>query len=1083
MNEGTLIVREMVAIIPKTKPSFYRCTGCDRGRDSNRLKWDSLFRAEYAHNSLKTPLCGECFYRVKNSAFNSLNQFCCWCGNGDDSRTLFICDGCSSSFCTVCVIRNFGKVECKRVKDCEPWICYICIPTAELNKLKIPPTTVCLNVSMVYDSVREKQRQSKDTENINLSYLEFISTLSQGERQLLSIFSSTISSSQINDNQIYGGFLKAQDIYGNLLCVSKAVNRFFSDYFSQFFFFPGLFKTDFGLENNLRLYPHQRESIEQMILLENPKTTIGTDDQIEDFRGGILADAPGLGKSISMLALCLSSVHRLPSTPKIEITEIQEESVAVVTLSWIELDAAGTLITLLLAALNKINRVLGRTAALLDVFENFLPLRKSKQIVYPTPESFERAVSRMVAEKCRESHNHTTHIMIMQTFRQDMALIKCKLHKKSRRFLQTKIGRRLSFELSLRSSSATLIIVPLALLEHWFEQITRHINLQYYSEDNDGRGVVYIDGLGDIVDIEIPLQKLAVMDKINISIDVLSSYVIVVTTFERCVLLHRLQQHSSLDLDNDDFDSTTQNIPIQKASSNHEVNIILGIRWQRLVVDEGHDLAASVSTEQFHDLMRHQVSAAADFICEISAEKRWCMSGTPTTGTESITAFTQLQRLLCFLRHKYFGVDGNEARKRWSDEIVKPILNNDLKAFENLVSILDGLLIRHIKEDLHLYEPIYSQEVLYPIYDRTNLREQAARPIDRAMANFIASHVSEAKKEWRNASKLRVSLPRIFTSNPIRRPKAIIFSQDSNDLQGVAHFLYLDPRCGESSICEHHGAFRSSELSRFRHSKRKFRRCPLCNHENLVTSGGYCEKTLLLVEYEIERHEHEAFDEKTEEAEVIYAAAEGGHGADGPGGHFLGHCLCRVNGCESPCHGFRNSLRDFPSNFALIPEEQIISWSPGRRWNVNEIVTIGRREKIDFQDPLPENTPDFQAAGDTFPILWKNGIKGGRARIVMWKKCGGRKSWHPDKILERVPWHVEEEDASILLLHEDGSRGLDLSFVTHIFLLERIKDPALENQIISRAHRMGATGPVHVILIQVISKTHEESKLDDLSHA
>lgn len=57
---------------------------------------------------------------------------------------------------------------------------------------------------------------------------------------------------------------------------------------------------------------------------------------------------------------------------------------------------------------------------------------------------------------------------------------------------------------------------------------------------------------------------------------------------------------------------------------------------------------------------------------------------------------------------------------------------------------------------------------------------------------------------------------------------------------------------------------------------------------------------------------------------------------------------------------------------------------------------------------------------------------------------------------------MEEEDASVLMLSPDGSAGLDLSFATHLFLLEAIGDPALENQVVSRAHRMGALGPVHV---------------------
>ena len=43
-----------------------------------------------------------------------------------------------------------------------------------------------------------------------------------------------------------------------------------------------------------------------------------------------------------------------------------------------------------------------------------------------------------------------------------------------------------------------------------------------------------------------------------------------------------------------------------------------------------------------------------------------------------------------------------------------------------------------------------------------------------------------------------------------------------------------------------------------------------------------------------------------------------------------------------------------------------------------------------------------------------------------------------------------------LMLCEDGSHGLDLSFVTHLYLVHRIRDPALLSQVVSRAHRMGA---------------------------
>ena len=55
-----------------------------------------------------------------------------------------------------------------------------------------------------------------------------------------------------------------------------------------------------------------------------------------------------------------------------------------------------------------------------------------------------------------------------------------------------------------------------------------------------------------------------------------------------------------------------------------------------------------------------------------------------------------------------------------------------------------------------------------------------------------------------------------------------------------------------------------------------------------------------------------------------------------------------------------------------------------------------------------------------------------------------------------------ELDSFVLMLCQDGSVGLDLSFVTHLFILNPILDAALERQVVSRAHRMGATGPVIV---------------------
>lgn len=77
-----------------------------------------------------------------------------------------------------------------------------------------------------------------------------------------------------------------------------------------------------------------------------------------------------------------------------------------------------------------------------------------------------------------------------------------------------------------------------------------------------------------------------------------------------------------------------------------------------------------------------------------------------------------------------------------------------------------------------------------------------------------------------------------------------------------------------------------------------------------------------------------------------------------------------------------------------------------------------------------------------------------------------------------------QHDAECMALLMDGSAalGLDLSFVTHVFLMEPIWDKSMEEQVISRAHRMGATRPIHVETL-AMHGTIEEQMLKFLQNA
>ena len=75
--------------------------------------------------------------------------------------------------------------------------------------------------------------------------------------------------------------------------------------------------------------------------------------------------------------------------------------------------------------------------------------------------------------------------------------------------------------------------------------------------------------------------------------------------------------------------------------------------------------------------------------------------------------------------------------------------------------------------------------------------------------------------------------------------------------------------------------------------------------------------------------------------------------------------------------------------------------------------------------------------------------------------------WYKGPSLRDTEVTSVKEEVTFLCLTPEGAHGLDLSFATHIFLLEPIHDAGLLEQVVSRANRLGATGPVEVETIHV----------------
>jgi SNF2 family DNA or RNA helicase len=71
----------------------------------------------------------------------------------------------------------------------------------------------------------------------------------------------------------------------------------------------------------------------------------------------------------------------------------------------------------------------------------------------------------------------------------------------------------------------------------------------------------------------------------------------------------------------------------------------------------------------------------------------------------------------------------------------------------------------------------------------------------------------------------------------------------------------------------------------------------------------------------------------------------------------------------------------------------------------------------------------------------------------------------------------EDKDIHVILMsYGAGSVGLNLQFAEYVFLFDRWWNPAVEDQAINRAHRIGAKKPVFVT--RFISKDTVEERID-----
>ncbi|KAF8062721.1 hypothetical protein HT031_004051 [Scenedesmus sp. PABB004] len=720
-------------------------------------------------------------------------------------------------------------------------------------------------------------------------------------------------------------------------------------------------------------------------------------------------------------------------------------------------------------------------------------------------------------------------------------------------------------------SPATLVIVPVTLIPHWQQQIRQHLAprrlrvlvLGSASADTAGAGGRGAPGRGSASTASAgggaaeracpPAHELA------------WGYDVVITTFQRLSTDWGLRGDPRM----------------------AERLVLLKVHWLRVVIDEGHALGASLG-------LTNRLAMAV----QLTAARRWVMTGTPTPATAAGSGAAHLQPLLAFLHHEPFGA----SRSAWEGAVAKP-----LEAAAAAAAAVAGGEGGAGGAGGRAPGVAGGAGVLVAEWGRGAARmPRAARRAPPAAPALAARRAARdtpcaTRRALRQVSLLDFAPAHAASYNAL--------------VEVIRRNLLLADWCddahNESLLNVRQGRWAKEMLLNVRLA------CCVAGATSLVPKDEDVLETLQLLAGRLElpppaTEQHavpaapavaaEAAEGAAEEdapaaaaaaAELAEPAQEpeaGGEDAGGNGGEDAGSgeraapaapssgvvlrqrwfftgpghplhrveeglrhgCDCEVCGaatrlpmvtpcahllctdCAAPsrtscpvCGGrYRMQPTDDPARFKTNPLPkwevplELIEWQPvfhqrgatglsGGQWSANWRVTrstkvlhlLRRLVEVGIYDPReaagqPASDQTAAAAGGqpaaaaaagqpvkaiVFSQFWMHTqlvaaeLSARGVRHVLLKRDMPPR----DKQAAVTAFRAVRAPAA-LVMDESGALGLDLSFVRHIFLMEPLADAALEQQVVSRAHRMGATAPVHV---EVLAMRHTaEEHLVSLRH-
>eukprot|EP00898_Chlorokybus_atmophyticus_P007523 jgi/Chlat1/7772/Chrsp66S07330 len=462
-----------------------------------------------------------------------------------------------------------------------------------------------------------------------------------------------------------------------------------------------------------------------------------------------------------------------------------------------------------------------------------------------------------------------------------------------------------------------------------------------------------------------------------------------------------------------------------------EQSPLLRVHWLRVILDEGHTLGASLA-------MTNKLQMA----CSLRCDRRWVMTGTPTPNTPSSQS-AHLQPLLRFLREELYGNDSN----LWVTAIQKPIEARNMDGIVRLKQVLQDRVICARKADIMSIPPCMRTVRLLDFG-----RQHAAsynQQVEIVKRNLLLA-------DWNDPDHIES----LLNSKKLKLCREMLFNvRLASCVAGHINVQVFEWELDETidKLTERLPGLSAEEHDTIRDAVRNGGECLQCKQWSRLPVVTPCAHVLCL--------DCCATDKE--------------------------HCAlasCRVPYAMEMKKTQENSNPKWP-----VPVE-LIEWQPSytqAAWHADWQSTAST--KVDYLlQRLDVIQSQISHSGQSHKVIvFSQFLQHLHLIVELLKDRQMQFSiLHSQltKLDKKKGLATFEHDpcCNILLMDQVGALGFDLSFVTYVYLMEPIWDRSLEDQVISRAHRMGAKqavmvetlamrGTVEERMLSVLQGYHESS--------